>query len=126
MWIFWAQLACIVRIAEFEEAGVNRVLIANRGEISLRAIRVCRRLGLQTVAVYSTADVNSPHVWAADHAICIGPPPAKASYLNVDALLEVARGTGCDAVYPGYGFLSEKSEFAAKCAAAGLTFVGPS
>jgi acetyl-CoA carboxylase biotin carboxylase subunit len=105
---------------------VKCVLIANRGEIALRAIRACRRLGLETVAVHSTADANSPHIWAADQAVCIGPPPPKASYLMADALLEVALRTGCDAVYPGYGFLSEKSEFAAACAAAGLTFVGPS
>ncbi len=104
---------------------MERVLIANRGEIALRAIRACRRLSLETVAVHSTADVNSPHIWAAGRAICIGPPPPKASYLRADALLEVARRTGCDAVYPGYGFLSEKSEFAAQCAEAGVTFVGP-
>ena len=104
---------------------MKRVLIANRGEIALRAARACRRLGLETVAVHSTADVSSPHIWAADRAVCIGPPPASASYLMADALLEVARGTGCDAIYPGYGFLSEKSGFAAQCTEAGLTFVGP-
>ena len=109
-----------------KEKPVRRVLIANRGEIALRAARACRRLGLESVAVHSTADANSPHVWAADYAVCIGPPPASASYLHAPALLETASALKCDAVYPGYGFLSEKSDFAAKCRAAGLTFIGPS
>ncbi len=104
---------------------VRRVLIANRGEIALRAIRTCRRLGIQTVAVYSSADGNSPHRWAADDAVCIGPPPPKASYLNTAALIEVASGLKCDAVYPGYGFLAENSVFASRCAEAGLNFIGP-
>ncbi len=105
---------------------MRRVLIANRGEIALRAIRTCRRLGLQSVAVYSSADGNSPHRWAADHAVCIGPPPPKASYLNAAALIEVASACQCDAVYPGYGFLAEDPVFAARCAEAGLIFIGPS
>jgi len=105
---------------------VRRVLIANRGEIALRAIRTCRRLGLESVAVYSSADGNSPPRWAADHAVCIGPPPPKASYLNAAALMEVATACRCDAVYPGYGFLAEDSSFAARCAEAGLIFIGPS
>src|SRR5215831_1062613 len=109
-----------------QEKPVRRVLIANRGEIALRAARACRQLGLESVAVHSTADANSPHVWAADHAVCIGPPPASASYLHAPALIETASAFKCDAVYPGYGFLSEKSDFAAKCRAAGLTFIGPS
>lgn len=104
---------------------MRRVLIANRGEIALRAVRACRRLGLQSVAVHSSSDGNSPHVWAADHAVCIGPPPPPASYLNAAALIETAIALKCDAVYPGYGFLSERSDFAAKCSEAGLTFVGP-
>jgi len=104
---------------------LRRVLIANRGEIALRAIRTCRRLGLQSVAVYSAADGNSSHRWAADHAVCIGPPPAKLSYLNVAALIEVASALRCDAVYPGYGFLAEDSAFANRCAEAGLIFIGP-
>ncbi len=104
---------------------MRRVLIANRGEIALRAMRTCRRLGLESVAVYSAADGNSPHRWAADHAVCIGPPPPAASYLNAAALIEVGRAFACDSVYPGYGFLSENSAFAARCAEAGLTFVGP-
>jgi len=105
---------------------LRRVLIANRGEIALRAIRTCRQLGLQSVAVYSSADGNSPHRWAADHAVCIGPPPPNASYLNAAALLEVASACRCDAVYPGYGFLAENAAFAARCAQAGLIFIGPS
>jgi acetyl/propionyl-CoA carboxylase alpha subunit len=104
---------------------VRRVLIVNRGEIALRAVRACRRLGLQSVAVHSSSDGNSPHAWAADHAVCIGPPPSPASYLNAAALIETAIAIKCDAVYPGYGFLSERSDFAAKCSEAGLTFVGP-
>jgi acetyl-CoA carboxylase biotin carboxylase subunit len=104
---------------------MQRVLIANRGEIALRAIRACRQLGLESLAVYSSADANSPHRWAASHAICIGPPPANASYLNAAALLETAAGTKCDAVYPGYGFLAENSAFADRCSEAGLTFIGP-
>ncbi len=104
---------------------MRRVLVANRGEIALRAIRASRSFGLESVAVYSSADANSAHRWAANEAICIGPPPPKASYLDAAALIEVARSRGCDAVYPGYGFLSENSTFAAQCADCGLTFIGP-
>ncbi|HYC18183.1 MAG TPA: acetyl-CoA carboxylase biotin carboxylase subunit [Pseudolabrys sp.] len=105
---------------------MQRVLVANRGEIALRAVRAARKLGLQTVAAFSDADRNSPHVWAADQSVCIGPPAASLSYLNASALIEAARGTACDAVYPGYGFLSEKSAFATACREAGLIFIGPS
>ena len=104
---------------------MRRVLIANRGEIALRAVRACRKLGLESVAVYSSADANSPHLWAADHAVCIGPPPPKASYLNAAALIETAVASKCDAVYPGYGFLAENAAFAGRCAEADLVFVGP-
>ena len=104
---------------------MQRVLVANRGEIALRGIRACRQLGHQSVAVFSSADANSPHRWAADHAICIGPPSAAASYLNVAALLETATAMKCDAVYPGYGFLAENSAFVESCNEAGLTFIGP-
>ena len=104
---------------------MRRVLVANRGEIALRAIRASRKFGLESVAVYSSADANSAHRWAADEAICIGPPPPKASYLDAAALIEIAGNRGCDAVYPGYGFLSEDSAFAARCVEAGLTFIGP-
>lgn len=108
------------------EKPVRRVLIANRGEIALRVARACRRLGLGSVTVHSTADANSPHVWAADHAVCIGPPPASASCLHAPALIETASAFKCEAAYPGYGFLPEKSDFAAKCRAAGLIVIGPS
>jgi acetyl-CoA carboxylase biotin carboxylase subunit len=104
---------------------MRRVLIANRGEIALRAIRACRRLGLESVAVYSAADCNSPHRWAADEAICVGPPPSKASYLNAAALIAIGAALKCDAVYPGYGFLAENAAFAQSCAEAGFTFIGP-
>ncbi len=104
---------------------MRRVLVANRGEIALRAIRACRQLGLESLAVYSSADANSPHRWAADHAICIGPPPAQASYLNAAALLETGVALKCDAVYPGYGFLAENSVFAERCTEAGMNFIGP-
>ena len=92
---------------------MKRILVANRGEIALRAVRAARKLGVASVAVCSDADRNSPHVWAADRSVCIGPPAAALSYLNGPALIEAARGSGCDAIYPGYGFLSEKSAFAA-------------
>ena len=104
----------------------QRVLIANRGEIAVRILRACRELGVDTVAVYSAADADALHVQLATQAICIGPAKAADSYLNVDALLTVARQTGCDALHPGYGFLSENAEFAQRCADLGLTFIGPS
>src|SRR5215831_9276663 len=113
------------RLCNWEARAVQRVLIANRGEIALRAIRSCRQLGLESLAVYSSADANSPHRWAASEAICIGPPPATASYLNASALLETAAAMKCDAVYPGYGFLAENATFAGRCGEAGLTFIGP-
>ena len=96
---------------------LRRVLIANRGEIALRILRACRELGMETVAVYSTADAEAMHVQLATQAVCIGPAPAAQSYLNMRALLTVAKATGCDAVHPGYGFLSENADFAQACAA---------
>ena len=104
---------------------MRRVLIANRGEIALRVIRGCTAAGLETVAVYSDADAEAPHVHAATVAVRIGPPPAAESYLNVAALLEAARHTGADAVHPGYGFLSERAHFARAVEQAGLIFIGP-
>jgi acetyl-CoA carboxylase biotin carboxylase subunit len=101
------------------------VLVANRGEIARRIIRACRRLGLKTVAVHSEADRGAPHAREADTAVEIGPAPARESYLSIERLLGAARATGADAVHPGYGFLSEDWRFAAACAEAGLTFVGP-
>jgi acetyl-CoA carboxylase biotin carboxylase subunit len=104
----------------------NKILIANRGEIALRIQRACREMGIQTVAVHSTADSEAMHVRLADESVCIGPPPARDSYLNVPAILSAANITGADAIHPGYGFLSENADFAAMVEAHGLTFIGPS
>ncbi len=103
----------------------TKVLIANRGEIALRVIRACRELGIQTVAVYSEADRESLHVRFADDDVCIGPAPARESYLRIPRLIAAAEITGADAIHPGYGFLAENAEFAENCTAAGITFIGP-
>ena len=105
---------------------LKRVLIANRGEIALRVLRACREMDIETVAVYSQADEEALHVQLATQAVCVGPARAADSYLNQDALLTVAKATGCDGVHPGYGFLSENAGFADACAREGLTFIGPS
>ncbi|MGW5113450.1 acetyl/propionyl/methylcrotonyl-CoA carboxylase subunit alpha [Nocardia sp. NPDC004123] len=103
----------------------DTVLIANRGEIAVRVIRTARAQGYRTVAVYSDADAGAPHVQAADIAVRIGPGPARESYLDADRLLDAAKTTGAQAVHPGYGFLSERAEFAQACADAGIVFIGP-
>ncbi|WP_028217033.1 urea carboxylase [Paraburkholderia oxyphila] len=103
----------------------DKILIANRGEIACRVIRTLKRLGIASVAVYSEADRHAMHVMQADEAVCIGPAPVAASYLNAEAILEAARRTGAQAVHPGYGFLSENAAFAQACEAAGIRFIGP-
>ncbi|CAO3457494.1 Methylcrotonyl-CoA carboxylase biotin-containing subunit (EC 6.4.1.4) [Azospirillum argentinense] len=103
----------------------DKILIANRGEIACRVIRTARRMGIRTVAVYSEADARAMHVEMADEAVCIGPAPVGESYLRGDAILEVAKRTGAQAIHPGYGFLSENAGFAAACAEAGVVFIGP-
>ncbi|WP_066913094.1 acetyl-CoA carboxylase biotin carboxylase subunit [Millisia brevis] len=104
---------------------LRRVLIANRGEIAVRVVRACRALGIESVVAFSEADRDTMAVQAADRAVCIGPAPASSSYLNQDAVLAAALGTGCDGIHPGYGFLSENPVFAARCVEEGLTFIGP-
>ena len=104
---------------------LRRVLVANRGEIAVRVVQACRSLGLETVVVTSTVDRGGMAARLADRAVCIGPAPAGQSYLAVPSVLSAALGTGCDAIHPGYGFLSENPDFAAACVAEGLTFVGP-
>ena len=104
----------------------KRVLIANRGEIAVRIFRACRELDIEPVVVYSEADREALHVQLAEQAFCIGPARSADSYLNLDAILTVAKATGCDAIHPGYGFLSENDTFADACAQEGITFIGPS
>src|SRR5438270_1255461 len=104
----------------------RKILIANRGEIACRVIRTARRMGIATVAVYSEADAEALHVREADEAVPIGPPPSAESYLRIDRIVEACRRTGAEAVHPGYGFLSERAEFAAALADAGIVFIGPS
>jgi acetyl-CoA carboxylase biotin carboxylase subunit len=104
---------------------INKVLIANRGEIALRILRACKELGIQTVAVYSTADKDLKHVRLADEAVCIGPHPSAQSYLNIPALIAAAEVTHADAIHPGYGFLSESAGFAQQVEESGFIFIGP-
>ncbi|HEX2190276.1 MAG TPA: acetyl-CoA carboxylase biotin carboxylase subunit [Longimicrobiaceae bacterium] len=103
----------------------RKVLIANRGEIALRVIRACKELGIRTVAVYSEADRESLHVRFADEEVCIGPPPARDSYLNIPRIIAAAEITGADAIHPGYGFLAENAEFSEICERSEITFIGP-
>ena len=103
----------------------EKIVIANRGEIALRILRTCRELGIQTVAVHSTADRDLKHVRLADESVCIGPPPSVDSYLNIPALISAAEVTDSDAIHPGYGFLSENADFAERVESSGFIFVGP-
>ncbi|GLT72164.1 hypothetical protein SLA2020_441190 [Shorea laevis] len=104
---------------------IEKILVANRGEIACRIMRTAKRLGIRTVAVYSDADRDALHVKSADEAVHIGPPPARLSYLNASSIVEAATRTGAQAIHPGYGFLSESADFAQICEDKGLTFIGP-
>jgi acetyl-CoA carboxylase biotin carboxylase subunit len=104
----------------------HKILIANRGEIAVRIIRACKEMGIKTVAVYSQADIHSLHVKLADESVCIGPAPSALSYLNINAIISAAELTDAEAIHPGYGFLSENSNFAEVCEKCGITFIGPS
>jgi acetyl-CoA carboxylase biotin carboxylase subunit len=106
-------------------SSINKILIANRGEIALRVLRACKELGIQTVAVYSTADKDLKHVRLADEAVCIGPHPSLNSYLNIPAIISAAEVTHADAIHPGYGFLSENADFAEQVEESGFIFIGP-
>lgn len=108
------------------EKMISKVLIANRGEIAARVIRTCKKMGIETVAVYSEADEHAPFVKMADESYLIGPSRVNESYLHVDKILSIATQSGADAIHPGYGFLSENGRFAEKCEEAGITFIGPS
>src|SRR5215212_3162193 len=103
----------------------SRVLVANRGEIAVRVIRALHELGVEAVAVYSTADAGALHTRLADRSVCIGPPAAAQSYLNIPSVIAAGETTGCDAVHPGYGFLSENPDFVRACEDNDLVFVGP-
>src|SRR3954453_4194926 len=103
----------------------KKILIANRGEIACRVIRTARRMGIKTVAVYSDADVRAPHVKMADEAVRLGPPPASESYLKAELIIDACKGTGAEAVHPGYEFISQRESFAKALAKAGVTFIGP-
>ena len=105
---------------------IRRLLIANRGEIAVRILRACKEMGIETVVVYSSADKESLAVQLADQAVCIGPAMAKESYLNMHMILQAACSTGCDAIHPGYGFLSENATFARLVQECDMIFVGPS
>ncbi|MBN2731530.1 MAG: acetyl-CoA carboxylase biotin carboxylase subunit [Balneolaceae bacterium] len=106
-------------------ANINKILIANRGEIALRVIRSCKDMGKQTVAVYSDPDAEAPHVLHADESVHIGPAASSESYLVIDKIIEAAKSTGADAIHPGYGFLSENADFSARCQEEGIIFIGP-
>ena len=105
---------------------IKKILIANRGEIAIRVMRACREMGIVSVAVYSEADKEALFAKYADEAYCIGPPPAMASYLNIQKVIEMARESGADAIHPGYGFLAENPKFARACEEEGIKFIGPS
>lgn len=105
---------------------VNKILVANRGEIAIRIMRACREMGIPSVAIYSEVDKDALFVRYADQAYCIGPPPPPMSYLNIQKIIEIAKQSGADAIHPGYGFLAENPEFAKACELEGIKFIGPS
>ena len=105
---------------------IEKILIANRGEIAVRIIRACREMGILTVAVYSEADKEALHTQLADEAVCIGPAPSAQSYLSMENILSATLTSGADAIHPGFGFLSENSRFAELCEKCGIIFIGPS
>ncbi|MGH8307311.1 MAG: biotin carboxylase N-terminal domain-containing protein, partial [Gammaproteobacteria bacterium] len=104
---------------------LDKIVIANRGEIALRILRACRELGIKTVAVHSTADRDLKHVRLADESVCIGPPPSSESYLNMPAIISAAEVTDAVAIHPGYGFLAENADFAERVEKSGFIFIGP-
>lgn len=106
-------------------AKLEKVLIANRGEIALRILRACKELGIKTVAVHSTADRELMHLGLADESVCIGPAPSKGSYLHIPAIIAAAEVTGATAIHPGYGFLAENADFAEQVEKSGFAFIGP-
>ena len=105
---------------------MKKILVANRGEIALRVMRTAREMGIKTVAVYSEADRNAPHVRYADEAVLLGPPASSQSYLKAEKIIEVSKALGVDGIHPGYGFLSENAAFARMVKEAGITLIGPS
>ena len=105
---------------------MNKILIANRGEIAVRIIRACKEMNIKTVAIYSDADKDSMHTRLADEIVCIGPAPSSKSYLNLKNIIEAANITGADSIHPGFGFLSENSKFAKICEESNIKFIGPS
>lgn len=121
----WDSRKTVTSILSTKGARIDKLLIANRGEIACRVIRTARRLGIRTVAVYSEADKYCMHVQKADESVCVGPAPALQSYLNIDAIVDAAKKTGARAVHPGYGFLSENAEFVDRLSSEGIIFVGP-
>lgn len=122
----WNQVRIFVKWAStIGGHSIGKILIANRGEIACRVMRTAKKMGVKSVAVYSEADRNSMHVAMADEAYCIGPPPSQQSYLAMEKILQVARVSAAQAIHPGYGFLSENTEFAELCKQQGIIFIGP-
>ncbi len=124
--IFLLEFLSLICLRTVQMKKIQKILVANRGEIALRVIRSAREMGIRTVAIYSEADRGAPHVINADEAVAVGPPPSSESYLKIDTIIQAALDTGSDAIHPGYGFLAENSRFATQVSKAGLIFIGPS